>query len=94
MIQLIVELHWIGNDRELINSIEKICEYFYVIHVHGNNFGELRNIDETRFSTISEFTFINKAYVKDKPTLRKGKYPIQGLDYINGGLHEDWSIEF
>lgn len=94
IVQLIAEFHWIGSDANFTNAIARVCEYFYPIHVHGNNYGQIKEISGTRFSTISELTFINKLYVNDLPIHKKGKYPREGLDYCNGGSHEDWSTEF
>lgn len=95
VVQMIVEFHI---DRapvdHFIECLNKINEKFICIHIHGNNHSNITYINNIEFPIVSEFTFINKQYIKETPVLISKNYPIENLDYVNGGIHKDWSILF
>lgn len=95
VVQMIVEFHI---DRAPINNfiecLNKINEKFICIHIHGNNHSNITRINDIEFPVVPEFTFINRQYIKETPVLISRNYPIENLDYVNGGIHKDWSILF
>jgi hypothetical protein len=96
VVQMIVEFHI---DRapvdDFIECLNKINEKFICIHIHGNNHSNITHINNIEFPVVPEFTFVNRKYIKEKPSLiSKKNYPIKDLDCVNGGIHRDWSISF
>jgi len=93
--QMILEFHLDkGTVIDFINSINNINTYFYCIHVHGNNHGNLMIVDNQEFPIVLECTFINKSFVEETPILSHKDYPIEGLDFSNGGIHKQWCISY
>jgi len=99
VVQMLLEFH-IEEDKPLQTSsylkkaIENINNYFYPIHIHGNNHRDLLHIDGQEFPLVSELTFINKRFIKDNVSRVKKVYPIPNLDFRNGGEHKDWGASF
>ena len=95
VVQMIVEFHI---DRapvdHFIECLNKINKNFTCIHIHGNNHSNITNINGIEFPIVPEFTFINKQYIKEIPLSANKNYPIDNLDYKNGGVNKDWSISF
>ena len=88
--QLVIEFHgFILGDRNFpilsfedkINSLKKIGETHYIMHVHGNNH-ELDGVVDG-IPHILELTFVNKRYFSQEPPLNTIPFPIHGLDYPN-----------
>jgi hypothetical protein len=95
VVQMIVEFHIDKAPVDhFIECLNKINEKFICIHIHGNNYSYINYINNIEFPTLPEFTFINKHYIKETPLLISKNYPIENLDYPNGGMNRDWSISF
>jgi hypothetical protein len=95
VVQMVLEFHI--NEAPVdyfIECLNKINKEFICIHIHGNNYSDITHINDIEFPTVPEFTFINKQYIKETPLLINKNYPIENLDYINGGVNRDWSILF
>lgn len=95
VVQMIIEFHLDkGTIIDFINCINNINMYFYCVHIHGNNHGNLMLVEEQEFPIVLECTFINKSLVKENPVLSNNTYPIEGLDFSNGGIHKQWCISY
>lgn len=76
---LVIEFHWINfNKKKFINSIKKLQKKFDIIHLHVNNFRDLK-VNEDIFDVI-EISFVNKIYNKVKTKFRTN-FPIKKLDF-------------
>lgn len=94
--QMTIEFHGIYDDswdtlhKDKAKCWKKLVSTHYNIHVHGNNFGGVRNkIPET-----IEVTYINKNYFKTPPQVNVRKLPIVGLDLPNRQGIPDIDLNF
>lgn len=94
--QIVIEFHGINNDSWNVNNcdkikcIEKLIETHYIIHIHGNNYGNITNdIPDT-----IEVTFLRKDLFDIEPELNKEKLPIYGLDFPNNPNSDDFNLNF
>tara|TARA_Y100001970_G_scaffold74701_1_gene94662 strand:- start:63 stop:860 length:798 start_codon:yes stop_codon:yes gene_type:complete len=88
----IVEFHWIDkNEKIFLEAINKINNYFQIIHIHGNNHYS-KNIDG--LPIILEITFLKKKYIKEEKTEYIKEFPIDGLDYPCNSYKEDLTFYF
>jgi hypothetical protein len=77
------------------NFMKIVCEmseYFYVAHVHANNYGGY--IYPDMLPKTLEITFINKKLVPGTPVDSNNLYPIHGLDFPCNPHIPDISIVF
>ena len=68
-IQLVVmEFHnTITMRQEFLNFVESISKLLAIVHIHGNNFGQ---IGQDGFPEVVEITFAAQQYVSDEKTLK------------------------
>ena len=88
----IIELHQVTkNLNKILNFIEKINKYYFLAHIHANNFSSLskKNIPNTL-----ELTFTHKKFFKFKRKKNNKKYPIEGLDNPNFKRAKDINLYF
>lgn len=88
---IIIEFHEIGaKEKIFINSIRKLQEFFFIVHLHGNNHCEqcATGIPETL-----EITLINKNYIPKNITYEKN-FPRKQLDYPNNPEKKDIFFSF
>jgi hypothetical protein len=76
----VIEFH----DLDILGSnfteiVREMSEYFYIAHVHANNYGGY--IYPTTLSMVLEITFISKKMVSGIPIDSTSSYPIPGLDF-------------
>ena len=75
---LIVEFHdflYLGNHfgiRILDEIFEKLDKYFSICHIHPNNFGVTKKINNINLPSYLEFTFINNDLVNKKSLINHG----------------------
>lgn len=75
---LIIEFHWINkNSKIFINSIKKLKKNFDIVHLHANNYRQLKE-NEDIFDVL-EITFTNKEINQYKKKYRID-FPIKNLD--------------
>lgn len=92
IVGLAIEFHKIDEYSAAFNLIiKKLKIFFYIVHVHGNNYGKLT---ESNFPSILEVTFLNKNFVKAPVKLSTKKYPVEGLDQPNRISKKDYDIKF
>jgi hypothetical protein len=89
---LVIEFHDIDICADLFNlQMESLREEFEVVHVHGNNHGDL-NIDHT-FPLSLEVTFLNKRMMLGPRVPYDGPLPRPDLDAPNDTRKPDYSID-
>ena len=75
---------------EFFENMRKIQNFFYVSHLHANNY---RKYNADGFPINIEITFLNKKFLKD--SLKKSfRYPINELDYPNNLREKDLEFVF
>jgi hypothetical protein len=72
--------------------VREKSEYFYVAHVHANNYGGY--IYATMLPDMLEVTFINKKLVLDPPVKSTCAYPVPWLDFACNPQIPDIPIAF
>ncbi len=93
---LIIEFHdflYLGNHfgtRILNDVFNKILKYFTICHIHPNNFGSTKFINNIHIPSLLEFTFINNELVKYRHKIHK-KIP-HPLDRKNNPLKNDIAL--
>jgi len=76
---LIIEFHFIGSKQNLfINSVKKLLDNFDIIHIHANNYFNLKKNDT--FFEVLEITFVNKEINKYKKNFTYN-FPLKDLDF-------------
>jgi hypothetical protein len=84
------DLDILGNNFTEI--VREMSEYFYVAHVHANNYGGY--IYPTTLPVVLEITFINKKLGPGIPAGSTYSYPISGLDFACNPKVADTPIVF
>ena len=93
---LIIEFHdflYLGNhfgNRIYDEVFDKILKYFTICHIHPNNFGSTKFINNINIPSLLEFTFINNKLVKTRNKIQKTiPHP---LDKKNNPLKKDIAL--
>ena len=73
-----------------VESFIKNCEYYKLIHIHGNNLA----IDELRNPLTLEMTFCHTKFIDYFYKINNKEYPISGLDFPNAKRAEDVILQF
>lgn len=93
IVGMAIEFHKIDVFSEQFNSlIKKIKEKYYIVHIHGNNYGKL--LKKNNFPEILEITFLKKNYVNRPIKMSQKKYPVIGLDQPNRISKQDYELFF
>ena len=89
--QMVMEYHDTHLRKiEFFENMRKIQNFFYVSHLHANNY---RKYNADGFPINIEITFLNKKFLKD--SLKKSfRYPINELDYPNNLREKDLEFVF
>ena len=83
--QIAIEFHGICDNswgckiEDKIKCFEKLNKTHYIIHAHGNNYGNTTN----NIPDVIELTYINKNYFTSEPELNTEPLPIYNLDFPN-----------
>jgi hypothetical protein len=89
---IVIELHEVDILYDSVDKhVEKLKEYFDIVHMHINNCG---GIGADKSPCVIEFTLENKKIFSGKSRLSNLKYPIPGLDSPNDKNHPDYKINF
>jgi hypothetical protein len=99
---MVVEFHPLNREKnwaDFFEIVEKLNEYFYHCHLHGNNYAGASVHTEYGMDFIlphvMEMTFINKKFIKeDDVTLDMSDYPNPEYDRKNEWAREDHSLSF
>jgi hypothetical protein len=89
---LVVEFHHLDICAAAFNEqVAALRETFEVVHVHGNNYGDL-TADRTLPLSL-EVSFLNRALFDARPVRYGGPLPRPGLDAPNDPRRPDYVIE-
>jgi hypothetical protein len=85
--QIVIEFHGIMDDswgarfEDKIKCFKKLLSTHYIIHAHGNNFGDVIN----GYPCTIELTYVNKKHFMYPPPKNYVNLPIAGVDFPNSG---------
>ena len=89
---LMIEFHNVDICAELFNAqMMLLREHFEVVHIHGNNFGDLNEDHSLPLSL--EISFLNKGLFSGRASPYRGPLPRPGLDAPNDPRRADYVIE-
>jgi len=94
--QIVIEFHGMTNDgwgcnyNDKIKCLEKLSNTHYIVHAHGNNYGQVNN----NIPDVIELTYINKNYFTSIPELNSQSLPISNLDFPNNTSINDINLNF
>jgi hypothetical protein len=94
--QIVIEFHGITNDKwgcnynDKVKCFEKLSNTHYIVHAHGNNYGEVIN----NIPDVIELTYVNKKYFDSVPRLNTQQLPIVNLDFPNNSYSSDIDLNF
>lgn len=92
IVAIAIEFHDVDILSDRFNSlVQNIKRDFYIVHIHGNNFGGTTPFN---FPMAPEITFLNKRFLSAAPRLSALAYPIPGLDHPNHPNFPDFSFRF
>lgn len=92
---IVLEIHWINRDevrQQFINCIEELNKYFYLCHIHGNNYAETFNYEQCDVPIVLELTFVPKALVPEA-IISTETFPTE-LDAPNNSNNPDINLNF
>jgi hypothetical protein len=90
---MVVEFHDVDICAEQFNAcLRELKRHFYVVHVHGNNYGDLSLNHE--LPVALEISFIHKSLLPPSPALLQVRLPIPGLDRPNDPSQPDYPLCF
>jgi hypothetical protein len=89
---IVIELHEVDIRYDCVNKhIEKLKDYFDIVHIHINNAGG-KSAD--KIPCVIEVTFENKKIFSGKSRLSDFQYPMPNLDNPNNKKKADYKIIF
>ena len=92
ILQMVLEFHSPFSERET-NVFKKISKTHVMVHLHGNNCGELKTFKNIIIPETFECTFINKKYLKEPYILNTDKLPLS-LDMPNKENSIDYDLNY
>ncbi len=91
---IILEIHWIDRFKDqVIKILNEINKYFILYHIHGNNWSDIKKVDNHEMPETFELSFINKRFI-DKYEPDYQDYPIADLDIPNNKGKPDYKLTF
>lgn len=93
---IILEVHHLNEPiRQLIfkRILKDLEEYFYLTHIHGNNWGGEFGLEGFSVPNVMELSFVNKQ-IAEASTVCSDIYPCPGLDFPNRADQPDCSLLF
>jgi hypothetical protein len=80
--QMCIEVHIDKRKQvsEIVDFLEKINYYFYIVHIHANNHKQKLYHG---IPSVFELTLINKKYFKEDIIKEDNTFPIKNLDHPN-----------
>jgi len=92
IVGMVIEFHAIDILYDVFfNIMENIKEKFNIIHIHGNNFGD---IGPRKIPNTLEITFENKEIAGTTTKPSNHTYPIKGIDQPNNPKESDFTFTF
>lgn len=65
------------NYNDKVKCFEKLSNTHYIVHAHGNNYGQVIN----NIPDVIELTYVNKKYFDSIPRLNTQQLPIANNSY-------------
>jgi len=102
---IILEVHNLHDSNvrpQLETILNKLKPYYFITHVHGNNWGGtfdlIERVNDSKFTgytvpIVIEFAFTNKKYA-NVAIPDNQKYPIAGLDMPNNADRPETNLDF
>lgn len=93
--QMVIEFHWLDNDKTVqqkTDVFKKINNFFYLIHVHHNNYVAITTKNELKIPQVIELLYVRKDIINDIK-LSKSKFPTE-LDSPNYPERPDLDLNF
>lgn len=97
---IVIEFHFLLNEEKIqrfFSLVKSINQYYYLCHIHGNNYGGNFEYKEKNKTYIMphflEITFINKNLVRECDVDRRA-FPDPYLDKRNELSKEEYGLEF
>lgn len=90
------EFHNLGDATTLDRfkkTVTRLCEYYDIIHVHGNNYGPLLDIEGFTFPNTPEISFLHKSLNEGETSYKDVSYPLAGLDFPNWPAKADYRFQ-
>jgi len=92
VVQIAIEFHDADTRfAELKNVIELLNKKFTIVHIHGNNYGGVFDLDGKQIPKVLELTFLNNVYLKNKQ-VDFSPMPVPEIDYPNHPTLPDINI--
>lgn len=93
---IILEVHHLNEAiRQMIfeSILLKLKQYFWLTHIHGNNWGGEFGLEGFAVPNVMELSFVNKS-IADFPSADFEEYPIKGIDFPNRPDQPDCPLLF
>lgn len=97
---MVIEFHYFNlpeTYEKFLLLLEKLNKFFYIVHIHGNNYGGSNEYFYNGKSYIMphfiEVSFINKE-ISPMPKTSDGPHPDPRLDYRNEASKEEHNLDF
>lgn len=88
--QMSIEFHdVIRNPVPFIETIELLKQYFYIFHIHGNNYGGIY----AGLPDVLEISFVRKDLIKEI-FKEYESYPIEEIDFPNDPFKQDYILNW
>jgi len=92
--QIILEMHkLIFLYDSAVPVLQRINKYFYLYHVHFNNYGEIYKVKDLLVPGILELSWVRKDLIKDQVTFANKVLP-SVLDMTNNPYEKDYYLDF
>lgn len=97
--QITIEFHGINDDswgtpyNQKLECFKKLSNTHYLIHIHGNNFDTVSNVENLKIPNVVELTYINKQYVNKELEPNKMSLPSK-IDKPNCNSTPDIDLNF
>ena len=93
--QLVIEFHWLGDDKFCdnnikINVLNKLKDNFYLVHIHGNNYG---HFVEDKYPYVIECTYVRKDVFESPLDFNKVSFPLS-IDMPNNKEKPDYQLNY
>ena len=76
-----IEFHYLNkNEKKFKFLVKKLLNFFYIIHIHGNNYNRVL---KSGLPEVLEISFMNKKLYKQRKIQLRKSLPIKKLDQPN-----------
>ena len=95
--QVVIELHGLGEKtgdayENQVKVLRKLNKTFHLVHVHGNNYSNLRVVGNYKVPHVLEAAYVRKSDFVAVPSTTH--YPMPQLDFPNADYRKDIILDF